>query len=73
VTSVVDASKAAEHHLGDSQAIMNGIAALPRSGGDADGAEFLLTGKGWRWIRHVRLMSRRGEPRLDRLFGGQSR
>jgi glutaminyl-peptide cyclotransferase len=98
VTGVVDAGKAAERHLGDPQAIMNGIAALPRGRsdgggddsdgggddsdgggddrvdpGDGTGAEFLLTGKGWRRIRHVRLVSRRGDPPMDRLLGGQSR
>jgi glutaminyl-peptide cyclotransferase len=50
VTDVVDASRASERHWRDPQAVMNGIAALP-----ADG-EFLLTGKTWRAIRHVRLV-----------------
>ena len=49
VTDIVDARRAGERHLADPQAIMNGIAALPATG------EFLLTGKGWRSIRHVRL------------------
>src|SRR6266446_6082922 len=49
VTDDVDARPAAERHLGQPQAIMNGIAALPAAG------EFLLTGKRWRSIRHVRL------------------
>jgi glutaminyl-peptide cyclotransferase len=55
VTDIVNARRAGERHVGDPQAIMNGIAALPAEG------EFLLTGKGWRWIRHVRL-----RPALDR-------
>jgi glutaminyl-peptide cyclotransferase len=48
VTDIVNARPAAERHP-DPQAILNGIAALPEAG------EFLLTGKGWRWIRRVRL------------------
>ena len=60
VTDVVNAGKAHERHIGDAQAIMNGIAALPAQG------EFLLTGKGWRSIRHVRLT-------LDRVLAGQGR
>jgi glutaminyl-peptide cyclotransferase len=55
VTDIVNARRGWERHLGDPQAIMNGIAALPAEG------EFLLTGKSWRWIRHVRL-----RPVLDR-------
>jgi glutaminyl-peptide cyclotransferase len=67
VTDVVNARGAAERHPGDLQAIMNGIAALPASG------EFLLTGKGWRAIRHVRLAPARERTALQRLLGGQSR
>jgi glutaminyl-peptide cyclotransferase len=52
VTDIVDARQARERHWGDPQAVMNGIAALPGAG------EFLLTGKGWRHIRHVRLTAR---------------
>ena len=67
VTDIVNARRGRERHLGDPQAIMNGIAALPAEG------EFLLTGKGWRWIRHVRL-----RPALDRaapehLLSGRAR
>jgi glutamine cyclotransferase len=49
VTDIVDARAASERHWGGPQAIMNGIAALPAAG------EFLLTGKTWRYLRHVRL------------------
>ena len=64
VTDVVDARAAAERHWSDPQAIMNGIAALPHPG------EFLLTGKGWRWIRRVRLLPDRDRGHLDRLLAG---
>ena len=70
VTDLVDASAAADRFVRNPQFIMNGIAALPKAAGaqpkaagarpKAAGAqpepeEFLLTGKGWRWIRQVRL------------------
>ena len=64
VTNVANARKAAEHHIGDPQAIMNGIAALPAEG------EFLLTGKGWRSIRHVWLVPDRDRGQVDRLLAG---
>jgi glutaminyl-peptide cyclotransferase len=67
ITDVVDAHAAAERHWGDPQAIMNGIAALAAPG------EFLLTGKGWRSIRQVRLAADRDRGHLDRLFSGVSR
>ena len=67
VTDVVNARAARERHLGDPQAIMNGIAALPAEG------EFLLTGKGWRSIRHVRLKLARDQAALERVLGGLSR
>lgn len=67
VTDVVNAGKAQERHIGDAQAIMNGIAALPAQG------EFLLTGKGWRSIRHVRLKLDRDRTALDRVLAGQGR
>jgi glutaminyl-peptide cyclotransferase len=57
VVALVDARSAAERHRGDPEAVMNGIAALPRAG------EFLLTGKSWRSIYHVRLTDSR--PRKD--------
>jgi glutaminyl-peptide cyclotransferase len=67
VTDVVNARKAGERHIGDPQAIMNGIAALPAEG------EFLLTGKGWRSIRHVRLKLDRDKAALERVLGGWAR
>jgi len=69
VTDAVDARAAAERHPGDPQAIMNGIAVLPGSGAPGPG-EFLLTGKGWRWIRQVRLKpAREGSARRHLLAG----
>lgn len=67
VTDVVDAGTAAERHWRDPQAIMNGIAALAQPG------EFLLTGKGWRSIRHVRLTLDRDRGQLNRLLAGPPR
>jgi glutaminyl-peptide cyclotransferase len=67
VTDIVDARPASERHLGDPQAIMNGIAALPAAG------EFLLTGKGWRSIRHVRLKPAREGAAIEHLLAGLSR
>jgi glutamine cyclotransferase len=67
VTDAVNARPAAERHLGDPQAIMNGIAALPAAG------EFLLTGKSWRWIRHVRLAPARDRAAPERLLAGLCR
>ena len=64
VTDIVNGRPAWERHLGDPQAIMNGIAALPAEG------EFLLTGKGWRSIRHVRLKLAREKAALERVLGG---
>jgi glutaminyl-peptide cyclotransferase len=64
VTDIVNARPARERHLGDPQAIMNGIAALPAEG------EFLLTGKGWRSIRHVRLTLARDKAALERVLAG---
>lgn len=56
VCDVVDARAVGERHR-DPQAILNGIAALPAPG------EFLLTGKGWRFIHHVRLSpARHSDP-----------
>ena len=62
----MNARAAAERHLGEPQAIMNGIAALPVAG------EFLLTGKGWRSIRHVRLKPAREGASQRRLLAGLS-
>jgi len=67
VTDVVDAHAAAERHWADEQAIMNGIAALAQPG------EFLLTGKGWRSIRQVRLVPDRDRGHRDGLLAGLSR
>jgi glutaminyl-peptide cyclotransferase len=64
VTDLVDARAAGESFQPDPQHIMNGIAALPGPG------EFLLTGKGWRWIRQVRLIPARGRATPERLFEG---
>lgn len=70
VTDLADARAAGEWHS-NPQLVMNGIAALGQPG------EFLLTGKGWRSVRHVRLtpsrgrLAGRGQGRLvDRLLEG---
>jgi glutaminyl-peptide cyclotransferase len=63
VTDVVDARAAGERHA-HPQMVMNGIAALGQPG------EFLLTGKGWRSIRHVRLIPDRNRGQVDRLLAG---
>jgi glutaminyl-peptide cyclotransferase len=63
VTDVVDARAAGERHA-HPQMVMNGIAALEQPG------EFLLTGKGWRSIRHVRLIPDRNRGQLYRLLAG---
>jgi glutaminyl-peptide cyclotransferase len=65
VTDVVDARGASERHWGDPQAIMNGIAAVAAPG------EFLLTGKGWRSIRQVRLVPDRDRGHVERLLAGR--
>lgn len=67
VTDVADARAAGERHWADEQAIMNGIAALGQPG------EFLLTGKGWRSVRHVRLVQDRDRGHRQRLLAGLSR
>jgi glutamine cyclotransferase len=80
VTDIVDARSAAERHMGDPQAIMNGIAALPGLEGPGAGpgrgepgpGEFLLTGKGWRWIRQVRLKPASGGSARRHLLAGLS-
>jgi glutaminyl-peptide cyclotransferase len=72
VTDLVDASAAADRFVRDPQFIMNGIAALPKAAGAQSEGEFLLTGKGWRWIRQVRLApARRVTP--DRLLENAGR
>jgi len=55
VTDIADARLGHEHHGGDPQAVLNGIAAMAGAG------EFLLTGKGWRFLHHVQLAE--GRPR----------
>ena len=65
VTDIVSARRAAERHP-DKQAILNGIAALPTAG------EFLLTGKNYRSIRHVRLKPARIRDAAERLLSGLS-
>ncbi len=64
VTDIVDARTAAERHWRDPQAVMNGIAALGTPG------EFLLTGKTWRSIRHVRLTQDRDRGHRERMLAG---
>ena len=63
VTEVVDARAAGERHP-HPQMLMNGIAPIAGPG------EFLLTGKGWRSIRHVRLIQDRNRGQLDRMLAG---
>jgi hypothetical protein len=52
---------------------MNGIAALPAASGSSGvtgPGEFLLTGKGWQWIRRVRLKpAREGAAQRGLLAG----
>jgi len=62
VVDIVDARAARERHRDDPEAVMNGITSLPLPG------EFLLTGKGWRFIYHVRLTSDRHRKLSDRLL-----
>lgn len=65
VSDVVDARAAKERH-GDPQLAMNGIAPMGQPG------EFVLTGKGWRSIRHVRLVAARERRQVDRMLAGPS-
>ena len=65
VTDVVDARAAGERHT-HPQMVMNGIAALEQPG------EFLLTGKGWRSIRHIRLVPDRNRGQVNRMLAGPS-
>jgi glutaminyl-peptide cyclotransferase len=65
VVDIVDAGGVMERHPGDADAVLNGIAVLPAAG------EFLLTGKRWRFLHHVRLTEVRGSDRhQERLLGG---
>lgn len=65
VTEVVDARAGRERHT-DPQLLMNGIAPVGQRG------EFLLTGKGWRSIRHVQLVGTRDRGQVDRMLSGPS-
>jgi glutamine cyclotransferase len=62
---VVDARAAGERHS-HPQLLMNGIAPLGPPG------EFLLTGKGWRSVRHVRLVGSRERGQVERMLAGPS-
>jgi glutaminyl-peptide cyclotransferase len=62
VTDIVDAKAVLERHPGDPEAVLNGVAALPGPG------EFLLTGKNWRSIYHVRLTEHRAPKDPARLI-----
>jgi len=66
VADIVDAraALAKEHHWADPQAVLNGVASLPGAG------EFLLTGKGWRYIHHVRLVEGHSRKRPELLLHG---
>ena len=64
VADIVNAGAVMEHHRGDAGAVLNGIAALPAPG------EFLLTGKHWRSVYHVRLAEGRPRRRLRQLLAG---
>jgi glutaminyl-peptide cyclotransferase len=62
VTDLVDAKAVMERHWGDPEAVLNGVAALPGDG------EFLLTGKSWRSMYHVRLAADRPRKPPARLL-----
>jgi glutaminyl-peptide cyclotransferase len=64
IVEIVDARPATEPQRGDPQKILNGVTALPEPG------EFLLTGKFWRFIYHVRLTEARGPRQPERLLAG---
>jgi glutaminyl-peptide cyclotransferase len=64
VVDIVDARAANERHWGDPETFLNGIAAV---GG---ASEFLLTGKRWRFIYHVRLTESRAPRNPERLLTG---
>ena len=59
---IIDGRAAAERHSRDPQALLNGVSALPAPG------EFLLTGKSWRYLYHVRLAEARARKRPERLL-----
>ncbi len=62
VVDIIDARAAGERHGRDPEAVLNGITALPAPG------EFLLTGKGWRQLYHVRMAEARTRKRPERLL-----
>jgi glutamine cyclotransferase len=62
VVDIVDARAAGERHWGDPQAFLNGVTALATPG------EFLLSGKGWRSLYHVRLIEGRRHKHPERLL-----
>jgi glutaminyl-peptide cyclotransferase len=64
VTDIVDAKTVMERHWGDPEAVLNGVAALPGAG------EFLLTGKNWRSMYHVRLAEDRAPKEPAQLVAG---
>jgi len=64
VSDIVDAKAVMERHRGDPEAVLNGVAALPGPG------EFLLTGKNWRSMYHVRLAEARAPKDPARLVSG---
>jgi len=64
VVDIVDAGAVMERHPGDADAVLNGIAVPPAAG------EFLLTGKHWRSVYHVRLAEGRPSRRVRQLVGG---
>ena len=86
VVDVVDARSATERHRGVAEAFLNGITPLPGvpgAGGGGEGgageggaggknaaSEFLLTGKHWRSIYHVRLVESRSRKDPVRLLTG---
>ncbi len=63
VTDIVDGRAVKERRYRDPEAFMNGISGQPALG------EFLLTGKHWRTLYHVRLArGHRGQLRPERLL-----
>jgi glutamine cyclotransferase len=64
VTDIVDAKAVMERHWGNPEAVLNGVAALPGPG------EFLLTGKNWRSLYHVRLAGAGAPKDPARLVSG---
>ena len=65
VVDIVDAHLGRERHRDDPQAVLNGTAAITGSGASM---EFLLTGKHWRFLHHVRLAESRHRRQPARLL-----